>query len=184
MFGLNKYLAMLLVGAIVGVWGFVTWRVIDYTQLKDKSAQQASVIKTVDVTTQAVAEANRTLDSGKADLDQALCAKGWMANCQELNKPDIARLRFVESAQVADVTVPQSDTKVAEAQPYVAPAAIPKPVAIGDCTDSKCRKEARARRDAERRPTKPTEPAKPQEVIRCCPTDNMHNGPTFGVMVH
>ena len=181
MFGLNKYLAMLLVGAIVGVWGFVTWRVIDYTQLKDKSAQQAGVIKTVDVTTQAVAEANQTLNSGKVDLDQALCAKGWMANCQELNKPDIARLRFVESAQITDVAVPQADTKVAEAQPY---AAIPKPVAIGDSTYSKCRKEARARRDAERRPTKPTEPATPQEVIRCGPTDNMHNGPTFGVMVH
>lgn len=173
MFGLNKYVALALIAVVASVWAFVTWRVVEFEQMKAANKQQASVIKTVDATSAAVAKASEQIESGRIDLDSALCSRGWMANCTEPSRPDIARLRFVGTANdAADAPTPVADDPPKPADP----------VAIGDCKDSACRKAARAKRDVGR--TKVAPPVPPTKDGRCCPDETGSKGPSFGVMVH
>lgn len=171
MFGLNKYIAVALIALVVGFSGLVTWRVVEHVKLAERADRQEAVINTVDTTTKAVAKAEEQLNAG-ADLDKALCAKGWMANCHDLQKPQIAQL--INSAALADdppapappPAPPISDEKVATTK-------------LSACKTVDCR---RALRDREREAS--SAKRKRAEGTGVLSRSDAHTGPTFGVMPH
>lgn len=81
MFGINRYVALSLIALTLGLWTWVTYRVVNYGHLKETVAQQKSTIDTANRASQAVAEAERRIATDQTSLDAELCRRGWMARC-------------------------------------------------------------------------------------------------------